>query len=68
MENLKMSEVWKFKLRELRLQEALLRLDETKKDELHDLQEMIAQVKKELAKEFLIEKEEEEKEKVGMKI
>ena len=62
MEEYSMVEVWKLKLRELRLQKAMMRID--KKFSSEDLDEMdknIEYVRKELAKAMLEEKKEQDK-------
>ncbi len=66
MEEYSMVEVWKLKLRELRLQKAMMRID--KKFSSEDLDEMdknIEYVRKELAKAMLEEKKEEKVTSIG---
>ncbi len=59
-EEYKMIDVWKMKLRELRLIEAQMEKDpNTTPEEMHDIQVIIKYVRKELARAMIEEKEEE---------
>lgn len=58
MEQYKMTDVWKMKLRELHLMETEMKMDKkTTKEELDDIKAMIEYVKKEYKEELLNEKE-----------